>query len=69
MPVNYRIYNKQEGKTKNDYFLEMITEVLDWGLSPKTVTTDSWYSSQKDLKYFKDKELRCLTGIAKNRLY
>ena len=67
VPVNYRIYNKQDGKTKNDYLQEMIAEVLDWGLSPKTVTTDSWYSSQKNLKFFKDKELRFLTGVAKNR--
>jgi hypothetical protein len=42
VPVNYRIYNKREGKTKNDYLREMIAEVLIWGLSPKTVTTDSW---------------------------
>jgi hypothetical protein len=65
--VNYRIYNKQEGKTKNNYLQEMIAEVLAWGLSPKTVTTDSWYSSQKNLKFFRDKELEFLTGIAKNR--
>ncbi len=24
MPVNYRIYDKSEGKTKNDYFQEML---------------------------------------------
>lgn len=34
---------------------------------PKTVTTDTWYSSQKNLKFFKDKGLGFLTGIAKNR--
>lgn len=67
VPVNYRIYNKQEGKTKNDYLREMMAEVLVWGLSPKTVTTDSWYSRQKNLKFFKDKGLDFLTGIAKNR--
>ena len=67
VPVNYRIYNKQEGKTKNDYLQEMIAEVLTWGLSPKTVTTDAWYSSQKNLKFLKDKELGFLAGIAKNR--
>ncbi|HEY9781345.1 MAG TPA: transposase [Leptolyngbyaceae cyanobacterium] len=67
VPVNYRIYNKQEGKTKNDYLREMIAEVLAWGLNPKTVTTDSWYSSQKNLKFFKDKGLEFLTAIAKNR--
>jgi hypothetical protein len=57
----------RRGKTKNDYLREMIGEVLDWGLSPRTVTSDTWYSSQKNLKLFKDKELRFLTGIAKNR--
>lgn len=67
VPINYRIYNKQEGKTKNDYLQEMIVEVLAWGLSPKTVTTDTWYSSQKNLKFLKDKGLGFLTGIAKNR--
>ena len=44
VPINYRIYDKQEGKTKNDYFREMITEVLGWGLKPKMVTGDSWYA-------------------------
>ena len=67
VPVNYRIYNKQEGKTKNDYLREMITEILDWGLKPKTVTTDAWYSSQSNLK-LKNKQLGFLTGVAKNRL-
>lgn len=68
VPVNYRIYNKQDGQTKNDYLREMITEVLVWGLEPHTVTTDAWYSSNKNLKFFKNKELKFLTGIAKNRL-
>ena len=58
VPVNYRIYNKQEGKTKNDYLREMITEVLSWGLEPATV---------KNLKFLKNKGLQFLTGIAKNR--
>jgi Transposase DDE domain len=68
VPVNYRIYNKQEGQTKNDYLREMITEVWEWGLKPKAITTDAWYSSRKNLKFFKNKGLEFLTGIAKNRL-
>jgi hypothetical protein len=67
VPINYRIYNKQDGQTKNDYLRDMITEVLVWGLQPHTVTTDAWYSSHKNLKFFKNKELKFLTGIAKNR--
>ena len=42
--VNYGIYDKSEGKTKNDYFREMLIEVLAWGLKPAFVTGDSWYS-------------------------
>jgi len=67
VPVNYPIYDKQDGVTKNDYLQDMITEVLVWGLQPHTVTTDAWYSSHKNLKFFKNKELQFLTGIAKNR--
>ncbi|MEH1793626.1 IS701 family transposase [Nostoc sp.] len=67
VPVNYRIYDKQDGQTKNDYLRDMITEVLVWGLQPHTVTTDAWYSSHKNLKFFKNKELQFLTGIVKNR--
>ena len=40
-PVNYRIYDKAEGKTKNDYFQEMLADVLAWGLEPAVVTGDS----------------------------
>ncbi|MGB1272138.1 MAG: hypothetical protein ACPG5T_08695, partial [Endozoicomonas sp.] len=32
MPVNFRIGDKSESKTKNDYFREMLIEVLSWGL-------------------------------------
>jgi len=67
VPVNYQLYNKQEGKTKNDYFREMITEVLSWGLRPNLVTADAWYSSLDNLKLLKNKELGLLMGVAKNR--
>jgi hypothetical protein len=67
VPVNYRIYNKQEGKTKNLYLREMITEVLGWGLQPKLVTGDAWYSSRGNLRFLKNKDLGFLMGIAKNR--
>ena len=43
LPVNFRIYNPADGKTKNDYFIDMLKEVLAWGLRPACVTGDSWY--------------------------
>lgn len=35
IPISYRIYDKQSCKTSNDYFREMMTEVLSWGLQRK----------------------------------
>lgn len=29
VPVNYRIYNKEDGKTKNDYFREMLQRIRE----------------------------------------
>ncbi|ODH00899.1 hypothetical protein A4S05_03695 [Nostoc sp. KVJ20] len=66
VPINYQIYNKQEGKTKNDYLREMIAEVLAWGLQPKTVTTDAWYSSRENLRFIREKGLGLFMGIANN---
>jgi hypothetical protein len=49
-PVNFRVVDKTEGKTKNDYFLDMFAEVLSWGLESDFVTGDSWYGCVKNLK-------------------
>lgn len=66
-PVNYRIYDKAENKTKNDYFLDMLSEVLSWGLAPAWVTGDSWYSCVKNLKTIKDQGLGFLFALESNR--
>ena len=55
VPLNYRLVNKLEGKTKHEYFLEMLAEVKGWGLKPATVTGDSWYASKNNLNVLKDK--------------
>ncbi len=67
VPINYRIYDKKEGKTKNDYFREMFSEVVTWGLKPWLVTGDSWYASLENLKFLRKKEVGFLFGIAKDR--
>ncbi|MCA9507152.1 MAG: transposase, partial [Myxococcales bacterium] len=54
-------------KTKNDYFREMLIEVLSWGLSPAWVTGDSWYSSVDNLKYIRKLNLNFMFGIENNR--
>lgn len=67
VPINYRIYDKREGKTKNDYFREMLLEVISWGLKPRLVTGDSWYSGVENLKFLRNHRLGFLFGIEKNR--
>lgn len=67
VPINYRIYDKKEGKTKNDYFQEMLIEVMSWGVKPRLVTGDSWYSSVANLKFLRNQKLGFLFGIEKNR--
>ncbi len=67
VPINYRIYDKQEGKTKNEYFREMVMEVISWGLRPWLVTGDSWYSGVENLKFLRHQKLGFLFGVEKNR--
>jgi hypothetical protein len=68
LPVNFRLYDKSAGKTKNDYFQEMVKEVLLWGLRPAIVTADSWYASTANFKFLRNQELSFLFGIEKNRI-
>lgn len=68
VPVNYRICDKSSGKTKNDYFREMLVEVMSWGLCPSWVTGDSWYSSLENLKFIRGQKLNFMFGIENNRI-
>jgi len=67
LPLNYRIYDKREGKIKNNYFQEMLIEVITWGLNPRLVTGDSWYSGVENLKFLRNQKLDFLFGVEKNR--
>ena len=67
VPINYRIYDKEERKTKNVYFREMLIEVIGWGVKPRLVTGDSWYSGVENLKFLKNQKLGFLFGVEKNR--
>lgn len=67
LPVNYRVYDKAENKTKNDYFQDMLAEVLAWGLRPAFVTGDSWYACEKNLKTVKNHGMGFLFAVESNR--
>ena len=66
-PVNYRLCDKSSGKTKNDYFHEMLVEVLSWGLKPAWITGDSWYSSISNMKSIRKLGINFMFGIENNR--
>ena len=61
------MYDKSEGKTKNDYFQDMLDEVLTWGLEPAMVTGDSWYSGVDNLKRIRNHQLGWLFALESNR--
>lgn len=68
VPVNWRVYRHSEGKSKNDYFMDMFREVLYWGLSPYFATADAWYSSVENLKFLREKGVGFMVGLEKNRI-
>jgi hypothetical protein len=68
LPVNFRLVDKAEGKTKNELFREMVSEVLGWGLRPALVSADSWYSGLENLKFLRHQGLGFLIGLEKNRI-
>jgi len=54
LPVNFRVYDKSEGKAKNDYFRDMLEELLALGLEPAFVTGDSGHSGVDNLRRVKN---------------
>jgi len=68
VPVNFRAILKSENKTKNEYFREMLNEVLVWGLQPTFVTGDTWYASIDNFKRVRHHTLSCLFAVECNRL-
>lgn len=66
-PVTFRLYDKRENKTKNDYFIEMLQKIKSWGLNPDWVTGDSWCSSLANLKFLRNEEVGFLFGVADSR--
>jgi hypothetical protein len=68
VPINFRIYDKDENKTKNDYFCDMLDEVVSWGVDPEFGTTDCWYSCVKNLRKMKKHPMGFQVAVESNRL-
>lgn len=68
IPCDYRLYDKgNDGLTKNDHFLAMLTTAAARGFSPQCVVFDSWYASLPNLKAIRGRGWRWLTQLRSNR--
>ena len=53
LPVNFRLVDKAEAKTKHELFGAMVSEGLGWGLPPSVGSAGSWYSGLDNLKFLR----------------
>lgn len=69
-PIDYRIYAPdQDGKTKNDHFVEMIRNAItDKQIQAKRILFDTWYASADNLKLVHRLGLIFFTTLKSNRM-
>jgi hypothetical protein len=69
-PIDYRIYApEQDGKTKNDHFVEMIRNAIaDKQIQAKRILFDTWYASADNLKLVDRLGLTFFTTLKSNRM-
>lgn len=68
-PIDVRIYEpKEDGKTKNDHFRELLHLAKEREVKPEAVIADSWYSSLDNLKCIRDMGWNFVMGLRKNRV-
>ena len=67
IPVDYRIFSKEDGRTKHDHFWEMLLIAKSRGFSPKYVLFDGWYASLENLKQVRGHGWFWLTRLKGNR--
>lgn len=68
LPINFRVVDPREDKTKHDLMREMFLEVQDWGANVGLFTADSWYASLDNMKFLTNNGTKWLFGLEKNRI-
>lgn len=68
IPCDYRVYDKADGRTKNDHFGDMIRAAHARGFRPRCVVFDGWNSSLENLKLIRNCGWVWLTRLKSNRL-
>ena len=68
-PMDVRIWEpKEDGKTKNDHFRELLKIAKRRGVKPMAVVADSWYSSLDNVKCIRELGWKWVMGLRKNRV-
>ncbi len=69
VPMDVRIWEpKEDGKTKNDHFRELLKLSKERGCKPMAVVADSWYGSLDNCKYIRELGWNWVIGLRKNRI-
>lgn len=68
IPVDYRVYESNGKKNKNDHFLDMLESAKKRGFKPDYVMADCWYASLENLERIRDMEWKFIVGLKENRL-
>ena len=67
IPVDFRLYHKQQGYSKNQHLRDMLRTAKQRGFSPRFTMFDSWYSSNDTLNLLKKWKWLYMVGVKSNR--
>ena len=67
-PVDFRVYNKDDGVTKNEHLRDMLKTAKERRFTPKMRMFDSWYSSCETLHLLQSWSWKYMVGIKSNRV-
>jgi hypothetical protein len=68
IPVDYRVFNKADSRTKHDHFWDLLLTAKSRGFSPQYVLFDTWYASLENLKQVRDHGWLWLTRLRDDRV-
>jgi len=66
-PCDYRVYDSEDGLSKNDHAIAMLKIAKERGFKPEYVLFDSWYASLDNFKEIRQLGWKFLTRIKSNR--
>ena len=68
-PIDFRVYQKDNGISKNEHLRDMLRTAKERGFSPEFMMFDSWYSSNKTLDLLQKWKWNYMVGIKSNRVF